>query len=108
MSKSTSMDRSVPKSIRTTVLNAKKNDILGWEYPYKKKMRRKDYESKKLELQIELLKMEKWIKASGEKVVMRILDPTALRTDLTKLGFLVAGAIGRAEDVGGLLDVQGC
>jgi len=70
MSKSTSIDQVVPKAIRTKVAKTKKGDILGWEYPHKKKMNRMEYESMKLELQIELLKMEKWIKDRGKKVVM--------------------------------------
>ena len=40
------------------------------EYPYKTKISRKTYEKHKRELQIELLKAQKWIKESGQKVVM--------------------------------------
>lgn len=40
------------------------------EYPYKTKISRKAYESHKRDLQIELLKAQKWIKETGQKVVM--------------------------------------
>jgi len=40
------------------------------EYPYKKKISNKDYEKSKAELQVELLKVQEWIKATGQKIVM--------------------------------------
>ena len=49
---------------------AKQKEMLGWDYPYKKKMGRLEYEEKKLELQIELLKMQNWVAESGEKIVL--------------------------------------
>ncbi len=39
-------------------------------YPYPGKMDREEYEAQKKELQIELLKMQAWIKESGERVVI--------------------------------------
>ncbi len=38
-------------------------------YPYKDKLPRPKYESMKYELQIELLKMQNWVRKTGEKVV---------------------------------------
>ncbi len=40
------------------------------EYPYKTKLGRKAYEKHKAELQVELLKVQEWVKQSGQKVVM--------------------------------------
>ncbi|WP_082865461.1 MULTISPECIES: polyphosphate kinase 2 [unclassified Oleiphilus] len=40
------------------------------EYPYKTKISRQRYESIKKELQIELLKAQKWIRESGQKIVI--------------------------------------
>ncbi len=40
------------------------------EYPYKQKIRRKDYERQKAELQLELLKAQDWVKATGQKIVL--------------------------------------
>ena len=64
------LDQYVPGEIRERVARAKSKDVLGWEYPYKKKMGRFEYEEQKLELQIELLKMQNWVAETGEKVVM--------------------------------------
>lgn len=40
------------------------------EYPYRKKIRRADYEREKLALQVELLRVQKWVKDSGQKIVI--------------------------------------
>ena len=40
------------------------------EYPYKTKMRRSVYERHKAELQVELLKVQHWVKETGEKIVI--------------------------------------
>jgi polyphosphate kinase 2 len=40
------------------------------EYPYKEKLKRSDYEKQKSDLQLELLKVQDWVKASGEKIVV--------------------------------------
>jgi len=39
-------------------------------YPYKKKMPRKEYEAEKYKLQIELLKLQSWVRDTGERVVI--------------------------------------
>jgi len=40
------------------------------EYPYKGKIDRKDYEREKARLQAELLKVQKWVKETGQKFVL--------------------------------------
>lgn len=40
------------------------------EYPFKTKMRRKAYEQHKQELQVELLKLQRWVQETGQKVVI--------------------------------------
>lgn len=40
------------------------------EYPYDTKISRKDYEKRKKELQIELLKMQNWVRETGQRVVI--------------------------------------
>lgn len=54
-------------------LNAK-NGKIPWNadgtYPYQKKMNVVDYESQKHELQIELLKMQNWVKETNQRVVL--------------------------------------
>ncbi len=39
-------------------------------YPYKEKMKRDEYEARKAELQIELLKMQNWIKETGQRLMI--------------------------------------
>lgn len=39
-------------------------------YPYDKRMKRKEYDKKKRELQIELLKLQAWVKSEGERIVI--------------------------------------
>jgi polyphosphate kinase 2 len=40
------------------------------EYPYQEKLGRSDYEKQKSDLQLELLKVQDWVKSSGEKIVV--------------------------------------
>lgn len=40
------------------------------EYPYKRKISRKCYEKQKAALQVELLKVQDWVRNSGEKIVL--------------------------------------
>jgi polyphosphate kinase 2 len=39
-------------------------------YPYKNRMLRKTYEAQKYKLQVELLKLQAWVKATGQRVVI--------------------------------------
>lgn len=39
-------------------------------YPYSEKLDRKTYEDEKTQLQIELLKLQKWVKQNGERIVI--------------------------------------
>ena len=40
------------------------------EYPYTDKIRRSEYERQKADLQVELLKVQKWVKESGQKIMI--------------------------------------
>ncbi|MBL4646886.1 MAG: polyphosphate kinase 2 [Hyphomicrobiales bacterium] len=40
------------------------------KYPYKKKLQRKSYERQKAELQVELLKVQDWVRSTGQKIVI--------------------------------------
>ncbi len=40
------------------------------DYPYRTRMRRAEYERQKAELQIELLKVQNWVRESGQKIVV--------------------------------------
>jgi polyphosphate kinase 2 len=60
------------KSLRPTV---RPDDVLSenWRtggYPYKNLMSRKNYEKQKYQLQVELLKLQAWVKETGQRLVI--------------------------------------
>ncbi|MFD5450269.1 polyphosphate kinase 2 [Streptomyces sp. NPDC003470] len=57
---------------RPLLLNADGSPVETWRenYPYDRKMRRSEYERTKRVLQIELLKMQRWVKETGRRVVV--------------------------------------
>jgi len=66
------LKRPTPKSDRS---KTRPDDVLSanWRkggYPYKNLMSRKSYESQKYRLQVELLKLQSWVKETGQKVVI--------------------------------------
>jgi len=64
------LDNGVPKSIVEKVNTSKRKHLIGPQYPYKEKLDRETYESQKADLQVELLKLQKWVKDTGERIVM--------------------------------------
>ncbi|WP_345628493.1 polyphosphate kinase 2 [Streptomyces thinghirensis] len=54
------------------LLNAQGSPIDTWRenHPYDRKVRRSDYERQKRVLQIELLKMQRWAKETGQRIVV--------------------------------------
>lgn len=60
----------IPSSIIELARNTPKNKMIGDHYPYKTKMARKNYELRKKDLQIELLKLQNWIKNTGNRCVI--------------------------------------
>lgn len=68
--KPSDLDKGVPKHIVETVNTSKKKHLIGPQYPYKEKLGREEYEHQKAELQIELLKLQKWVGDTGERIVM--------------------------------------
>ena len=48
----------------------KKKIFSNANYPYPKKMAREEYETTKQQLQIELLKMQNWVKETGQRIVI--------------------------------------
>ena len=60
----------VPVEILRKVEEAKKREIISDSYPYRVKLARDEYERQKAELQVELLKMQRWVQDTGERVVL--------------------------------------
>lgn len=59
-----------PDRVRQAIEKAGKDDILSKNYPYREEMKKKDYEAHMEALQIELVKMQADVKATGKRVVM--------------------------------------
>ncbi|MBO9473307.1 polyphosphate kinase 2 [Shimia sp. R10_1] len=59
-----------PKPIREAIEAADKNDILSESYPHSERLSRKIYEADLEALQIELVKMQHWVRESGARVAM--------------------------------------
>lgn len=59
-----------PEAVRRAIEKAGKDDILWKGYPYDAEMKGKDYDSAMEALQIELVKMQADIKATGKRVVV--------------------------------------
>ena len=60
----------IPQEVLSRVENAGRNEVISDSYPYPKKMSRRKYERQKAELQVELLKMQRWVQETGERVVL--------------------------------------
>ncbi|PCD76988.1 polyphosphate kinase 2 [Pseudothioclava arenosa] len=59
-----------PKGIRKAIEEGDKDDILSASYPYREKLKRKDYEARMEALQVELVKMLWDLKATGKRLVV--------------------------------------
>ncbi len=60
----------IPVEIRNKVEEADRREIISASYPYRIKLGRAEYERRKAELQVELLKMQRWVKETGQRVVL--------------------------------------
>jgi len=62
-------ENGAPKTIRDAVRRGDRNDILDTSYPHSERLPRKHYEKEFDKLQIELVKLQAWVKDSGERIV---------------------------------------
>ena len=60
----------IPQDILAKVEGARRNQIISDTYPYETKLSRRRYEREKAALQVELLKMQRWVGETGQRVVM--------------------------------------
>ncbi|TGD45094.1 polyphosphate kinase 2 [Pseudotabrizicola sediminis] len=67
---STFFTSEAPKPVRKAIELASKDDILDPTYPYRQEMKGKDYDAHMDRLQIELVKMQSDLKASGKRLVV--------------------------------------
>jgi len=60
----------VSKDLVEKIKNCKKKDVISEYYPHETKIKRAQYEKEKRMLQIELIKLQRWIKETENKVVL--------------------------------------
>ena len=60
----------MPVEILRKVEEASKREIISDSYPYDTKLARAEYERQKAELQVELLRMQRWVTETGQRVVL--------------------------------------
>ena len=60
----------IPAEILKRARETPRGEMVNEHYPYKTKMRRSYYEERKVLLQIELVKLQKWVKESGHKAIL--------------------------------------
>ncbi|MEM9716591.1 MAG: polyphosphate kinase 2 [Pseudomonadota bacterium] len=63
-------EEEAPSDIREAVAAADGDPILGTDYPYDARMKRKAYESRLADLQIELVKLQSWVRQTGQRIVI--------------------------------------
>lgn len=59
-----------PKAVRKAIEKADKDDILSASFPYKEEIKKKEYDAKMAALQMQLVRMQLDIKATGKRVVV--------------------------------------
>ena len=68
--KAVSSKYKVPKFVLKAARESPAGLIANDEYPYNKKMDEREYQAHKTDLQIELAKLQNWVKATGQKIVI--------------------------------------
>lgn len=67
---STYFQTGAPAEVRQAIEAGRKRDILTEGFPYDRWMKAEDYEAHMKALQIELVKFQRWVEASGQRVVI--------------------------------------
>ena len=57
----------IPDNVREAIRHAGKDDILAESYPYDTRMDRDDYDDTMERLQVELMKLQAWVKNEGNR-----------------------------------------
>ncbi len=59
-----------PADVRKAIEKSDKNDILNPDFPYDEEMDKKDYQNAMEDLQVELVRLQAWVKEAGERIVI--------------------------------------
>lgn len=68
--KKASKSFNIPVKIIKKVREAEKGKMANERYPYEDKLKRKFYEKEKRRLQIELIKLQKWVKKTNKRIIV--------------------------------------
>ncbi|SFD75715.1 polyphosphate kinase 2, PA0141 family [Sulfitobacter brevis] len=63
-------ENDAPSELRNEIRRAEKDDVLGNSYPHSERLARKVYEKDYEKLQIELVKLQAWVRDSGTRIAM--------------------------------------
>ena len=63
-------ENEAPDQIRNAIRRADKGDVISASYPHSERLARKVYEHAFDKLQIELVKLQSWVRDSGTRIVM--------------------------------------
>ncbi|MBA84956.1 polyphosphate kinase 2 [Thalassobius sp. S69A] len=63
-------ENDAPAEVRNAIKRAEKGDILAPSYPHSEKLARKPYEKDMEKLQVELVKLQSWAKATGQRIAI--------------------------------------
>jgi polyphosphate kinase 2 len=64
------VEKEAPKEIRRALKEAGKDDILDPRYPYRQRLDEEEYEDAYHACQLELVKVQAWMRATGERLVL--------------------------------------
>ncbi|MBR9842243.1 MAG: polyphosphate kinase 2 [Rhodobacteraceae bacterium] len=67
---STFYKNDAPEGVRNAIRDADKNDILDASYPHDARMKGKTYDAEIAALQVELVKLQRWVKDTGQRVAI--------------------------------------
>lgn len=62
--------KTAPKAVRKAIEAAGKDDILAPDYPYREEMTKKDFAARMSALQLQLVRLQADVKASGKRIVV--------------------------------------
>lgn len=63
-------ENDAPEDIRNILEGADRDDILSGSYPHETRLKRKTYEREMAALQIELVKLQAWVRETGTRIAM--------------------------------------
>jgi polyphosphate kinase len=64
------VEKDAPKDVRKAIERADKDDILDPRYPYEERLEEDDYEEAYEACQLELVKLQSWYRATGQRIVI--------------------------------------